>query len=153
MPLASSDCLYATLPAQLFALDDAKVELSAAVPSDGAAAAAAAATPSASARAVSETGAGTNTRSGGSAGQQRLQTTIGKGEMAAILRELPLLVDMAPLGIRVQVVATGADGVVQLSYTGPHKLRRAVEMQLRNALREIDPRMRHVEFVEDVDQS
>ena len=69
-------------------------------------------------------------------------------EVAALLLELPLLVDMGPLGITAAVDAVDAElGLVRLGYAGPSKLRKAVEVQLRAALREADPRVRRVEFV------
>ena len=67
-------------------------------------------------------------RSGGSAGQQRVAAaSFGKGEMAAVVRDLPLLAQLRPLGVSVEVVGTGADGLVTLALSAPPKLRPAVE--------------------------
>ena len=83
------------------------------------------------------------------------------------LRGLPLLASFAPLGISVEVLAVeeaaaaaaataaaeataaaavAAGALVRLRYAGPPKIRLAVEMQLRTALRDADPRVGRVEF-------
>ena len=73
---------------------------------------------------------------------------LGEEEVAATLLELPLLTEMRPLGISVTVDAADAEGSVRLVYDGPPKLRKAVEYQLRTALREADPRVRRVAFAD-----
>ena len=42
--------------------------------------------------------------------------------------------------------AEAAGALVRLRYAGPPKIRLAVEMQLRTALRDADPRVGRVEF-------
>ena len=91
--------------------------------------------------------------------------------MQETLRGLPLLASFAPLGISVEVLAVeeaaaaaaataaaeataeataaaaeAAGALVRLRYAGPPKIRLAVEMQLRTALRDADPRVGRVEF-------
>ena len=91
--------------------------------------------------------------------------------MQQTLRGLPLLASFAPLGISVEVLAVeeaaaaaaataageataaaaaaeaeAAGALVRLRYAGPPKIRLAVEMQLRTALRDADPRVGRVEF-------
>ena len=151
---------FAVLPLDLFASEE-PIELSAAaMPSSSAAmnsssSAAAAAPPAA--RAVSETRAGSNTRGAGSVGQQRkaaaaaaaaASTNGGVGGVEETLRALPLLASLSPLGIEIGVAGRNDDGLVRLSYAGPPKLRRAVEVQVRTALTDADPRVASVEFVD-----
>lgn len=84
--------------------------------------------------------------------QQAAAVKLGQlqpDDIRGILLELSLLVEIALLGIAVEVVATTVDGVVSLSYSGPPKMRKAVEMQVRSALRAADNRVRRVEFVAD----
>ena len=140
---------FAVLPLDLFQLDAAPIELrAAAAPPDGDAPSAAAP----SARAVSDASAGSNTRSGQSVGQQRvaaaaLAAPLQDDDVRALLAELPLLAELAPLGVRAALVRADADeGWVHLACTAPPRLRAAVEMQLRTALREADPRVRRVAF-------
>ena len=66
--------------------------------------------------------------------------------MAAVVRELPLLAELRPLGVSVEVQAVGADGLVTLALSGPPKLRPAVEVQLRTALRAADARVQEVVY-------
>ena len=152
---------YAVLPLDLFAAT-AAVELSAA------AATAATVAPAArdAAVAVSEAGAGSNTRSGSSVGQQRkaaeaaaTATTETAADAAPppdllqlaegreILRGLPLLASLTPRGVAVEVVdVAAAEGLVRLRYAGPPKVRLAVELKIRTALLEAEPRVSRVEY-------
>ena len=61
--------------------------------------------------------------------------------------------DQAAAATMVRITTGGAgsdedDGLVRLSYAGPPKLRRAVEVQVRTALTAADPRVGRVEFVD-----
>jgi hypothetical protein len=159
---------YAVLPLDLFA-DATAVELSAAAGTAGTAAPVARDAPVA----VSEAGAGGNTRSGGgSVGQQRKAAeaavaaeaapaaTAGTAADAApqpdplqlaevreLLSGLPLLASLTPRGVSLEVVeVAAAEGLVRLRYTGPHKVRLAVEVKIRTALLEAEPRVRRVEY-------
>ena len=70
-------------------------------------------------------------------------------EAVALLLELPLLAELGPLGISAEVAAVDPElGLVRLGYAGTSKLRKAVEVQLRAAMREADPRVRRVEFTD-----
>ena len=151
---------YAVLPLDLFA-DAVAVELSAAAGDT--------APPIArdAPEAVSEAGAGSNTRSsGGSVGQRRKAaeaaaeaagTTAADGapqpeplqlaEVRDLLNRLPLLASLTPRGISLEVVeVAAAEGLVRLRYTGPPKVRLAVEVKIRTALLEAEPRVRRVEY-------
>jgi hypothetical protein len=162
---------YAVLPLDLFA-DATAVELSAAAGTAGTAAPVARDAPVA----VSEAGAGGNTRSGGgSVGQQRKAAEAAVAAVAAeaataatagtaadaapqpdplqlaevreLLSGLPLLASLTPRGVSLEVVeVAAAEGLVRLRYTGPHKVRLAVEVKIRTALLEAEPRVRRVEY-------
>jgi hypothetical protein len=159
---------YAVLPLDLFA-DATAVELSAAAGTAGTAAPVARDAPVA----VSEAGAGGNTRSGGgSVGQQRKAAEAAEAAEAAtaatagtaadaapqpdplqltevreLLSGLPLLASLTPRGVSLEVVeVAAAEGLVRLRYTGPHKVRLAVEVKIRTALLEAEPRVRRVEY-------
>jgi len=156
---------YAVLPLDLFA-DATAVELSAAAGTAGTAAPVARDAPVA----VSEAGAGGNTRSGGgSVGQQRKAAEAAEAATAAtagtaadaapqpdplqlaevreLLSGLPLLASLTPRGVSLEVVeVAAAEGLVRLRYTGPHKVRLAVEVKIRTALLEAEPRVRRVEY-------
>ena len=116
--------------------------------------------PATAARAVSDASAGLNTREGRSVGQQRKASTytLNAASVRALLLDLPDFQGLAALGIAISVrevqnsdaegTAVGlVKGRVLLSYHGPAKLRAAVELNLRNALRKADPRVRVVEFI------
>ena len=78
----------------------------------------------------------------------RLAAEFGERNVRAMLLELPEYTDLAALGIGVLVVeAVAEDGKVVLWYAGPANLRRAVQLNLSNALRAADTRVRQVEFV------
>ena len=162
---------YAVLPLDLFA-DATAVELSAAAATAGTAAPVARDAPVA----VSEAGAGGNTRSGGgSVGQQRKAAEAAQAAQAAraattatagtaadaapqpdplqlaevreLLGGLPLLASLTPRGVSLEVVeVAAAEGLVRLRFTGPPKVRLAVEVKIRTALLEAEPRVRRVEY-------
>lgn len=139
---------YAVLPLNLFTAD-LPIELTAAATVDGAPSTRA---PPA-ARAVSSVNAGSNSRSGGSVGQQRMAVAANAAPLTVedaskMLRELPLLLEFATLGITMQLIAATADGLVSIAYDGPPRMRKAVEVQLRAALRATDGRVLRVELVE-----
>ena len=156
---------FAVLPLDLFA-SETPIELSAAAtkPPPSAAMGSSAGGGPAAARAVSESSAGSNTRGAGSVGQQRkaaeaaggggtvgtsAASSGGVGGVEETLRALPLLASLSPLGIEIGVAGSDDDdGLVRLSYAGPPKLRRAVEVQVRTALTAADPRVGRVEFVD-----
>ena len=120
--------------------------------------------------AVSDAGAGGNTRSGGgSVGQQRKAAEAAEAaalataataadaalqpdslqlvEMRELLSGLPLLASLTPRGVSLEVVdIAAAEGLVRLRYTGPPKVRLAVELKIRTALLEAEPRVRRVEY-------
>ena len=162
---------YAVLPLDLFA-DATAVELSAAAATTGTTAPVARDAPVA----VSEAGAGGNTRSGGgSVGQQRKAAEAAQAAQAAraattatagtaadaapqpdplqlaevreLLGGLPLLASLTPRGVSLEVVeVAAAEGLVRLRFTGPPKVRLAVEVKIRTALLEAEPRVRRVEY-------
>ena len=68
-------------------------------------------------------------------------------EVRELLSGLPLLASLTPRGISLEVVeVAAAEGLVRLSYTGPPKVRLAVEVKIRTALLEAEPRVRRVEY-------
>ena len=144
---------YAVLPLALFeSVDATPVEFRANTEGSAAAAAAAAAASTATAQAVSATSAGSNTREGRSVGQQRRADSgaLNAANVRSRLLELDAYTQLASLGLGIAVTVREADadtGRVVLSYDGPARLRRAVELNLRNALQAADPRVRRVDLV------
>ena len=68
-------------------------------------------------------------------------------EVRELLSGLPLLASLTPRGISLEVVeVAAAEGLVRLRYTGPPKVRLAVEVKIRTALLEAEPRVRRVEY-------
>ena len=68
-------------------------------------------------------------------------------EVRDLLNRLPLLASLTPRGISLEVVeVAAAEGLVRLRYTGPPKVRLAVEVKSRTALLEAEPRVRRVEY-------
>ena len=68
-------------------------------------------------------------------------------EVRELLSDLPLLASLTPRGISLEVVeVAAAEGLVRLRYTGPPKVRLAVEVKIRTALLEAEPRVRRVEY-------
>ena len=68
-------------------------------------------------------------------------------EVRDLLNRLPLLASLTPRGISLEVVeVAAAEGLVRLRYTGPPKVRLAVEVKIRTALLEAEPRVRRVEY-------
>ena len=68
-------------------------------------------------------------------------------EVRELLSGLPLLASLTPRGISLEVVeVAAAKGLVRLRYTGPPKVRLAVEVKIRTALLEAEPRVRRVEY-------
>jgi len=67
-------------------------------------------------------------------------------EVRELLSDLPLLASLTPRGISLEVVEVAAEGLVRLRYTGPPKVRLAVEVKIRTALLEAEPRVRRVEY-------
>ena len=68
-------------------------------------------------------------------------------EVRELLSGLPLLASLTPRGISLEVVeVAAAEGLVRLSYTGPPKVRLAVEVKIRTALLEAEPRVRRGEY-------
>ena len=75
---------------------------------------------------------------------QEIAYTRQLGESGA---GLPLLASLTPRGISLEVVeVAAAEGLVRLRYTGPPKVRLAVEVKIRTALLEAEPRVRRVEY-------
>ena len=151
---------FAVLPLDLFASED-PIELSAAATEQPPGAAID--SPAAAARAVSESSAGSNTRGTGSVGQQRkaaeataVAATVsassasssGVGDLEETLQALPLLASLSSLGVEIGLAGSDDDGLVRLSYAGPPKLRRAIEVQVRTAMTGADTRVSRVEFVD-----
>ena len=68
-------------------------------------------------------------------------------EVRELLGGLPLLASLTPRGVSLEVVeVAAAEGLVRLRFTGPPKVRLAVEVKIRTALLEAEPRVRRVEY-------
>ncbi|KAL1496513.1 hypothetical protein AB1Y20_016467 [Prymnesium parvum] len=72
----------------------------------------------------------------------------GVAYVEGLVAALPVAADVAALGVRLRVLSAEASGAVRLRYEGPPALRRAVEMQVREALRRVDPRILRVDFAD-----
>ena len=65
----------------------------------------------------------------------------------ALLLEMDAVAGLTSVGVAISVREVVAEeGRAVLSYEGPTNLRRAVEMNVRNALRGAEPRVKLVEF-------
>lgn len=133
---------YAVLPLDLFAREKITIALEAAA---GNGKESENSMPSAGARVVSAVEAGSNTRSRAS--------ELDVNELQSKITNLPSVLEMVALGIGIHVLSSDDKGTVRLQYEGPPKLRRAVEMQIRNELRQMAQPIRSVEFVESAEAS
>ena len=110
---------------------------------EAAVAAAAAAAAEAAEAAEAATAATAGTAADAAPQPDPLQLT----EVRELLSGLPLLASLTPRGVSLELVeVAAAEGLVRLRYTGPHKLRLAVEVKIRTALLEAEPRVRRVEY-------
>ena len=112
-----------------------------------AAAAAEAAAAAAAAEAAEAAEAATAATAGTAADAAPQPDPLQLTEVRELLSGLPLLASLTPRGVSLEVVeVAAAEGLVRLRYTGPHKVRLAVEVKIRTALLEAEPRVRRVEY-------
>ena len=112
-----------------------------------AAEAAVAAAAAAAAEAAEAAEAATAATAGTAADAAPQPDPLQLAEVRELLSGLPLLASLTPRGVSLELVeVAAAEGLVRLRYTGPHKLRLAVEVKIRTALLEAEPRVRRVEY-------